>query len=296
MSKPTQQEYDSSGRPVYKKKKSPKKKPKTKTRKKSVSKETTNEESVEESKEGPAPDPAFVAFANEDQKERPTVAFELPDDKEVPEVMEVTYVNVAADVEDDSTEPQALITLDDATYEVSDDVDLVAVKVDDEDVIVAIDPDIKKNLENEGIDIQTDLEEAVKKAGLKKSRPKRGKKKSLRKKVAIPAELELEESPEPIEVEVDVDVPDELDHVVELAVENDELVIKEVEEPIDNSDVLVPVITKDDQDDIVVVVPEPVADWCKKHKIDVEKDVSFAVIVAEATVVTFRKTVVRTSQ
>ncbi len=316
--------YDSAGRPIYIKKgkvvKKVKTSSKTKTNKTNTKSTTKREKKLTENKkeeelpeveaveavevtevteetvEVPVEE-AEAIIVNDDVDERPTVEFNLIvlDGEEVPEVLEVSSVHIAEEVSEESEEPQAIVVLDDASYEVSDDVELVAVHVDDEDVVVAIDPEVKEQLEDAGVDVQTDLAEAIKKRGLRRSRPRRRGRASA--EVAEPVAVELptvvhEAEANEVAEPVAVQVPAELEHVVELDVKDDQLVIKEVEEEIDDADQLVPVITKDDEDDIVVVVKPQVKDWCKKRNVDVEKDLSFAVIEAQAVVWSYRKIVV----
>lgn len=262
-------EYDSAGRPIYRKKNKTVKKAPAKKQEKKTDKGT---------------------LVNTKDKDRPTVEVKLPEvNKEIPEVLQIVEAKVIADkIDETSDKPQAVIVLEDATYEVSDDVELVPVHTEDADIIVAVDPKTRKDLEAASVDVQLDVAAALKDNKLKKAKPKAtAKRQSSRKKKS-----ELVSLPDKDGHESVIEVPIEIEHIVKLDVIDNSLVLVPVDDIIDEGNLIIPIITKDDEDDIVVIVPPDVKAWCDHHDIDIEKDVSFAVIEAQTEVYSYKKVVI----
>lgn len=219
-----------------------------------------------------------------------TTVVALPE--ELPSIVEVKLEDVIADANPTSSEPQATIVVTDATYEISDNVTLEVIKTEEgkADIVVAIPEEVKVEAEAQGIDIIADITAAIEATVAEES-------------VTLPEATVEIESPkiETIEVfednETDVKfeiaVPADLPAVVEL-VETPEstpeapvltLDVK-TETEISPEAILVPVITPEGQNDIVVAVDPVLHETLVEAGVDIAKDIEAAVIAAEVEVVT----------
>lgn len=237
----------------------------------------------------PAVEGTVETVVNAEDPATVTTTVVLPE--ELPQIVEVKLEDVVAQTAEGSSEPQATIVVSDATYEVSDNVSLEVIKTEEgkADIVVAIPEEVKAEAEAQGIDIIADVTAAVEQNVAAET-------------VTLPEVSEapkVEAPAEPIEVfqdngtdvKFEVSVPAELPPVVELVEaptstpEAPVLVLEtKVESEVPADAVLVPVVTKEGENDIVVAVAPELHEQLTEAGVDVSADLSSAVIAAEATV------------
>jgi HSP20 family molecular chaperone IbpA len=241
--------------------------------------------------EAPASEGTVTVTVNEDNTNVPTTEVVLPDP--LPQIVEVSIDLVGNSTT--SSEPQATITVEDATHEVSDNTVLETIKTPEgqPDIVVSVPAEVAATAEANGIDIVSDVKAAVEEAAPEI--------------VAAPIAPETTVSSEPVvvkdeetsEPKIEVVVPEELPPVVELVkseepASTDSPVVELV--PADPTNipedhVLVPVVTQEGQNDVVVAVAPELHEELTNAGVDIAADVSTAVIEAAPEVPVVPETV-----
>ncbi len=228
-----------------------------------------------------APDTTQVVV-NDDTTKAPTVTVDTP--VVVPPIVEATVSDVAPSVSTSSDQPQATVTLQDATHEVSDNATLTTVKTDDgkPDVVVAMSPDTVAVANAAGIDIPASVSAALDHPDVSVA-------------PAEPAPVVTDTTPVPVAdnnvdaPKVEVQVPDTITPVVTVtqAVQSDNsgTVPAVALTPSDGTNipadsVLVPVVTQAGQNDVVAAVPPEVHDTLVNAGVDPSTAISQAVQAA----------------
>jgi hypothetical protein len=236
----------------------------------------------------PAPEAAVTeTILNADNPDVPTVSVTMPDP--MPQIVEVTVdpIPAAAALDPASTEPQVVVTVSDATYEVSDNVSTDVIKTADgqSDVVVAVTEETKAALEAVGVDVMETVKAAVEEAA--------------------PAAPELP-APEPmVEAEtITVSVTDPATDVSKLEVTTSDVIAQVVEakivepvvegtpaielvnvsENVPADTTLIPVVTQEGQPDVMVAVSPEVQATLEAANVDIAADVSKALVEGEVEV------------
>ena len=243
---------------------------------------TVDQDKIDEASEVPevkdkldeiAKEPATI-LVNDAVEDKPTVEVTLAAEGS-PQIVEVKKDEMA------TTEDIPAITVEDATHEVSDGVETMVIETPEgkSDVVVAIDPELKTELDDKGVDVKEAVSEA------------------LETNDAVPILPELKEdekveltiTDENEEPKVDIVVPETISQVVEAKVIDDTAETPMVEltdtsEKIDPEAEVVPVVTAEGQDDVMVVVPPETKEVLDKAEVDVATDVSEALVEANVAV------------
>lgn len=228
----------------------------------------------------------FSQVLNADDPEKPTVEVIVPNP--LPQIVEATVERTGDTVDPTSSEPQMTVTLSDATYEVSDNVvtDVIKTEEGKSDTVVAVTQEVHEEAAAENVDILQTVKDAVAES------------------VPAPAELPAPESQveaTPVTVSVDlapvepapsvtVTTPEVIPQVVEAVVTSEEgasptIELKPVSENIPENAELVPVITKEDQPDVMVAVTPETAEVLDGAGIDVATDVGKALVEGDVEVI-----------
>ena len=219
------------------------------------------------------------SVVNTESESVPTVQVNLPDP--LPQIVEVSATQIPDVVDPKSDEPQAVITVKDATYEVeSNDVVTSVISTPDgqSDVVVAVPSDVYEELAAVGIDPVLAIEAAiVKEEVVAPALPP--------EEVVASTTSEVTVTPVDSGVAVTVVVPDTLPSVVEATVsEEGKVVLSDVSENIPDNATVTPVITAPGQPDIMVVTTPETDVKLDNLDVDVAKDIGDAVVKAEAEV------------
>jgi HSP20 family molecular chaperone IbpA len=236
----------------------------------------------------PAPAPVETApettqvVVNDDTAKAPTVTVDTP--VVVPPIVEATVSDVVPSVSNSSDQPQATVTLQDATHEVSDNATLTTVKTDEgkPDVVVAMSPDTVAAANAAGIDIPASVSAALDHPDVSVA-------------PVEPAPVVTDTTPVPVAdnnvdaPKVEVQVPDTLTPVVNVTTavqaDNSGTVPAVALTPSDGTNipadsVLVPVVTQAGQNDVVAAVPPEVHDTLVNAGVDPSTAISQAVQAA----------------
>ncbi len=212
----------------------------------------------------------------------PTVEVQVPE--VLPQIVEVSVEHLADEVVTDSEVPQAVLVLNDATHEVSDDVHVEVIKTEEgkSDVVVAIPLELKADLEAQGIDVMQDVADAIDK--------------SVAEAPSLPEPVEatdvtvsvVDEAEQP---KLEVTMPDVVPQVLELTVTDPvnegvpAVTLENVSGDIPDTHVLIPVVTGEGQPDVMVAVDPDVKAELEAAGVDVAADVSAALVEADVAVV-----------
>lgn len=222
-----------------------------------------------------AKEPATI-LVNDAVEDKPTVEVTLAAEGS-PQIVEVKKD------ETPTSEDIPAIVVEDATYEVSDNVETEVVKTEEgkSDVVVAIDPEVKKELEDAGVDIAEVVSEALETNDAVPELPA----------VEEGDKVELTITDEKDEPKLEMVIPETISQVVEAKVIDDTgetpvIELADTSENIDPEAEVVPVVTAEGQDDAMVVVPPETKEVLDNAEVSVEKDISDALVEANVAVET----------
>lgn len=220
-----------------------------------------------------------------------TTTVVLPE--ELPQIVEVKLEDVVAQTNESSSEPQATIVVTDATYEVSDNVTLEVIKTEEgaTDIIVAIPEEVKIEAEAQGIDIIADVTAAIEQTTAAETVTLPVVEETVVEETKVETIEVLEDNNK--DVKFEIEVPAELPAVVELVeapTSTEEAPVltldTAVETTVSPEAILIPVVTPEGQNDIVVAVEPELHDKLVEAGVDIAADVGSAVIAADVTVTT----------
>jgi hypothetical protein len=220
-----------------------------------------------------AKEPATI-LVNDAVEDKPTVEVTLAAEGS-PQIVEVKKDEMP------TSEDIPSIVVTDATYEVSDNVETEVVKTEEgkSDVVVAIEPELKKELEDKGVDVVEAVSEAIETNDAVPELPA----------VEESVKVELTITDEQDEPKLDMVIPETISQVVEAKVIDDSgetpvIELADTSEDINPDAEVVPVVTAEGQDDAMVVVPPETKEVLDAADVSVEKDISDALVEANVAV------------
>lgn len=222
----------------------------------------------------PAEPETTVVVNNVNDTTVPTVEVTMP--VEMPQIVQVQLDHVEPVVDAVSSEPQVSVSLSDATYEVSDNVELVSVPTDQgsSDIIVAVPVEVKVELEQHGVDVVEEVTNAIQTADIVAPE--------------LPPVVDVE-STTVTTSEVSVEVPDVVSQVVEATVDvtttPPSIVLSDVSENVPADSTLVPVVTAEGQNDVVVAISDSDVAALEQQGVVVADVISEALIKNDTEVV-----------
>lgn len=238
----------------------------------------------------PVAEDTTSTVVNTESTSVPTTEVVLPDP--LPQIVEVSIDPTGTSTT--STAPQAVITVEEATHEVSDNTSVEVIKTPEgqPDIVVSLPDVVKEIAEKNGIDIIADITKAIEVSQPEISLP------DVVPETTISEESIIVNNPVNDKPKVEVTVPDTLAPVVELVKteESTSEVPAVTLTPIDATDIpedhiLVPVVTQEGQNDVIVAVDPVLHEELVKSGVDISTDVSAAVIEASAEVTSVSETV-----
>jgi len=234
------------------------------------------------------PDVPVPVLTNDQNPVVATTTVELP--KELPQVVTAEATDVKPVVNPAAAEPQATVTVSDATHEiVSDNVVTTVAKTPDTnaDVVVAVDADHQADMKAQGVDVLQSAKDAIELAPAGVTLPTPPPAQTEATKDNAPADVVVQPSADASAAPVTVSVPDTLQSVVQATVSDDnKVVLSDTQGQVPADATLTPVVTAADQHDIVVATTPDTDKKLDDLGVDVSKDVSKAVVAADTPVVT----------
>lgn len=230
-----------------------------------------------------------TTVVNAEDTSTPTVEVTVP--AELPQIVEVKLEEVVPTADASAPEPQAAITLEDATYEIkADDATLSVVPTEEgkADLVIAFPDEVKVALEDAGLSIEKDILPAIE-AAVKPEIVADPVLVEEPKAELVPVEVVPAEAGAP-ETAIEVATPDVVTPVMtaEVVVADDlgkTIELKSADEAIPADAELLPIVTPEGQNDIVVAVTPEVKELLAETDVTVTEALTKAVNEAEVTVV-----------